>query len=195
MLDYQLILRWTLFTCVGWLFGIPIIIVLALLGEAVGIGGAQTIVGAGMGAGIGLLQSRVIRRLVHNPFWWICSCVIGLGTPFLVTDILNLVGWSLPYSLLAAIGIGGLVVGVWQSLLFSSRITKTGLWIVASVFGWTLAAATSSAADYLARSHSIRGIWGAFAYVGLVAAGGLILGTVTGIGLAWMSRKEAVKSQ
>ena len=45
-------------TWAGWLLGIPFIIILALMGEAVGIGGSQFLVGAGMGTGTGLLQSR-----------------------------------------------------------------------------------------------------------------------------------------
>ena len=68
MIDRKLFVSWILATWVGWLLGIPIIIVLALIGEAVHIGGAQFLVGAGMGTGIGLMQALVIRRTLHKSF-------------------------------------------------------------------------------------------------------------------------------
>jgi hypothetical protein len=90
-----------------------------------------------------------------------------------------------------SIAIGGLIVGGWQALMLSSQLRKTGWWIVASVLGWALAAGTSSIADSLPRSHAIRGVWGALAYLGIVAAGGLILGLVTGICLVWLFQHES----
>ena len=187
MIDRKLFLSWIRTTWIGWLLGIPIIIVLALIGEAVHMGGAQVLVGAGMGTGIGLMQGRVIRSILHKSTLWIWSCIIGLGAPFLLTDISKLVGWNLPYSLPVSIGLGGLIIGSWQEIILRSRLRKTGWWIVASALGWTLAAGTSAIADS-PRSRAIRGIWGAVAYLGIVAAGGLILGRVTGLCLAWLFR-------
>ena len=63
-------------------------------------------------------------------------------------------------------------------------------WILNTWLGWTLAAGTSYMADSLVRSHSIRGITGALAYLGILLAGGLVLGAFTGICLAWMPRRE-----
>lgn len=191
MLDRKLIISWIRLTWLGWLLGVPIITVLALIGEAVGIGGSQSLVGVGMGTGIGLMQGRVIRRLLHKSAWWVLSSIIGLGVPFLVTDISKFAGWNIPYSLFASIAIGGLIVGCWQSVLLRSRFDKTKLWVVGSLLGWTLAALPPAKADSILRSHSIRGIWGALAYLGFVAGGGLILGAVTGIFLAWIARNES----
>lgn len=191
MIDRRLFFSWVRLTWLGWLLGVLIIIVLALIGEAVGIGGAQVLVGAGMGTGIGLMQVRVRGSVLDKPAQWIWSCIIGLGAPFLVTDVSKVAGWNLPYSLWVSIGLGGLIVGNWQALILRSRHRKTGLWIVASVLAWTLAGGTSAIADSLQRSHAIRGIWGACAYLGIVAAGGLVLGIVTGICLAWMFQHES----
>lgn len=190
MIYRKLFLSWIRATWLGWLLGIPIIIVFALIGEAIHIGGAQVLVGAGMGTGIGLMQGRVIRRLLQKSALWICSCIVGLGAPFLFTDISKVVGWNFPYSLPLAIVLGGLIVGSWQALILRSRLPKTGLWIVASALGWTLAAGTAAMADS-SRARAIRGIWGAVAYLGIIAAGGLVLGIVTGLCLAWLFRSES----
>ena len=191
MIGRKLFFSWIRVTWLGWLLGIPIIIVLALIGEAVHVGGAQFLVGAGMGAGIGLMQALVIRRILHKSVLWICSCIVGLAAPFLVTDLSTFVGWHLPYSLPAAIGVGGLIIGIWQALILRSRFRKTGWWIVASVLGWTLAAGISALADILPRRHVLQGIWGALAYLGIILGGGLILGIVTGLCLAWLVRSES----
>jgi hypothetical protein len=114
IIDRRLFLSWIRNTWLGWVVGIPIIIVLALIGEAVHIGGLQVLVGVGMGTGIGLMQGRVIRRTLHKSAPWISSCIVGLGAPFLLTDISKAVGRNLPYSLPAAIALGGLTIGSWQ---------------------------------------------------------------------------------
>src|ERR1041384_7231917 len=136
MIDRKLFVWWARNTWFGWLLGVPIIIVLALVGEAVGIGGAQALVGAGMGTGIGLMQGRIIRTKLHKSATWIWSCIVGLGLPFLVTDISKVAGWKLPYSLLVLIALGGIIVGGWQALILRSKIRNTGWWIVASAVGW-----------------------------------------------------------
>ena len=136
------------------------------------------------------MQVRVIRRILPKSVLWICSCIVGLGAPFLLTDLSKFVAWNLPYSLPAAIVLGGLIIGIWQALILRSRLRQSGWWIVASVLGWTLAAGMSALADS-PRLHAIRGIWGALAYLGIIAAGGLILGIVTGLCLAWLVKSES----
>jgi hypothetical protein len=130
MIDRKLFVSWIRTTWFGWLLGIPIIIVFALIGEAVHIGGAQVVVGAGMGTGIGLMQGRIIRRILHKSAPWIWSCIVGLGAPFLLTDISKLVGWNLPYSLPVAIAIAGLIIGSWQALILRSPAPQD--WMVDS---------------------------------------------------------------
>lgn len=191
MIDRRLFISWVRATWLGWVLGIPFIIVLALVGEAVGIGGAQVLVGVGMGASVGLMQGRIIKKILNQSALWIWSCIVGLGVPFLMTDLAKVAGLNIPYSLLGAITIGGLIAGGWQTLILRSHIRRAGSWMMASALGWTLAAGISATADSLPRSHSLRGIWGALAYLGIVAAGGLILGLVTGACLAWMFRHES----
>jgi hypothetical protein len=87
---------WIGATTLGWILGVPLVAGLAIIGEALGIGGVQVLVGAGMGLGVGLLQGRLIRRLGvsaralgHDPRFALYVCVIlggaiaGLGGPLL----------------------------------------------------------------------------------------------------------------
>lgn len=180
----QLFGRWIRATLAGWLLGIPLIIILALIGEAVGIGGAQVLVGVGMGAGIGFMQGRVIKRALKAPTYWFWSCLVGVGTPFLAVDIARLAGKQFPYSLQASIALGGFIAGVWQQFILRPHSCNSGWWILASAFGWTLAAGTAAVADW----QPLRGLWGAVAYLTIVASGGLILGLITGAALVWMLR-------
>jgi len=149
--------RWVHATWAGWALGIPIVVVLALITEAVGIGGVQVLVGAGMGAGIGLMQGRAIRGVLGRFAPWFWSCVVGLGLPFLAADVAKRARWDFPYSLYLSVALGGLIVGVWQALLLRPHFRNTGWWIVGSVVGWNLAAGMAAVADALQRSHSIRG--------------------------------------
>jgi hypothetical protein len=178
--------RWVRATWAGWVIGIPIVVVLALIGEVVGIGGVQVLVGAGMGTGIGLMQERAIRSVLRRGAPWFWSCVVGLGLPFLAADVAKAARWDSHYSLYLSVALGGLIVGVWQASLLLPHLQNTGWWIVGSVVGWNLAAGMVAAADALQRSHSIRGLWGALVYLGIIAGGGLILGLITSIPFVWL---------
>ena len=172
MSDRTVFRRWVIATWLGWVLGIPIIVALALTGEAVGIGGAQVIVGVGMGTGIGLTQGRAMRRLLEKSTPWFWSCAVGLGVPFLAVDIAKALGRPLDYWLGACVALGGLIVGVWQASILRSSRQGTAWWVVGSVVGWSLAGAMSAVADTLTRSQSLRGIGGALAFLGTVAGGG-----------------------
>lgn len=184
--------QWIRATFAGWILGIPLIIALALVGEAAGIGGVQVIVGVGMGAGVGLMQGRVMRTVLGKFGPWFWSSVVGLGLPFFMADIAGVVRWDSPYSLYLAVILAGLIVGIIQAFILHSRFYNTGWWIVGSVVGWSMASATVALADTLPRAHSLRGVWGALAYLAIVAAGGLVLGIITGISLVRLLRHERV---
>lgn len=184
---------WVRATWYGWLLGVPLVIAFALVGENVGIGGRQVLVGLGMGTGVGLLQSRAIRSVLPHPAAWLASCILGLGVPFLGTDVATTIGADVRYALPVAVASGGLLMGVWQALLMRGRVRAPAWWILASAVGWTLAAGMAYLADAQGRGgHVIPGIAGALLYLGTVAAGGLILGFVTGVVLPRLARNHAV---
>lgn len=190
----QMFARWVRATFVGWILGIPLIIVAALLGELFGVGGMQFLVGAGMGAGVGLMQGRAMRNVLLKFGSWFWSCVLGLSAPFVIADIGSALGVGIPYMVYFAVATGGLIVGIWQAYLLRRHFDRTVWWVVGSLLGWSLASGTGALAGVLTQSQSMRGIGGALAYLGIVASGGVVLGVVTGIVLVWGLRKNSVVS-
>jgi hypothetical protein len=183
-------LRWIRATWLGFVLGVPFIAVLALLGEAIGIGGAQGLVGAGLGLGVGFLQARALHGVLDRRGRWIWSSVVGLAVPFLAIDLARLAGWTLPYFLLICIALGGLIAGGWQAAILRTRFQGTAVWILASTGGWALAGALALYADSLSASRALRGGWGALAYLGMISIGGLAVGLVTGVALVSIVRQH-----
>ena len=183
MSDRSFLFTWVRATWVGWVLGVPLIIVMALIGEVMGIGGAQVLVGAGIGAGVGLLQGRAIRPILGRSGPWFWACVVGISAPFLGWDLASAARWPSPYSPYVALGLGGFLAGAWQAALLRERFGNPAWWVASSALGWTVAGGTAAIADWLTRSRSVRGIWGAVAYLAIVALGGLILGLITGVAL------------
>ncbi len=175
--------RWIRATFLGWVLGVPIIILLALLGEMVGIGGAQVLVGAGMGAGVGLMQLPLIGAFRPRRAPWFWSSTIGLSLPFLVGDVGKLLGRELPYSLYVCVAVGGLIVGVWQAYLLRARFRALHWWVVSSLIGWSGASAAAALADQFPKQGAISGVLGLLIYLFVLIAGGLVLGLCTGAAL------------
>ena len=181
---------WTRATWVGWVLGVPCVVVLALLGEALGIGGVQVLVGAGMGTGLGFMQSRALRGVLPKPRLWFWSCAFGLALPFLAFDLAKAAEWKITYSLYVCVVLGGLIVGIWQALILRTRFHNTVWWAIASVVGWSATSGMAALSESLSRSHSLRGLGGALAYLGIIASGGLILGLITGVPRVWLLRHK-----
>ncbi len=131
MTDARLLKRWVLATWGGWALGVPTIALFALIGEAMGIGGSQVLVGAGMGAAVGLTQGRIVKGLFGRFLPWFLASMLGLAAPFLVSDLAPYSGWQMEYSLYRAVLFGGVVVGIWQALL-RPRVRMPALWALAS---------------------------------------------------------------
>lgn len=184
----QVFYKWVRATWTGWVLGIPFIIALALVAEAAGIGGAQVPVGLGMGTGIGLMQARAIRSVGPKAALWFWSCVIGLGVPFLATDIANAAGYEVTFSLYLSVALGGLMVGILQAFILRPNLHHRVWWVTGSLVGWAMASSMVAVAESLSRIRPLRGLWGAFAFLGTVAGGGLVLGVITAVSLVRVLR-------
>lgn len=162
----------------GWLVGIALVIALALVAETMGIGGVQTVVGLGMGAGVAVLQARVLRDRIA-PRTWIAVTTLGLALPFLVADLLASGPWSIPYSLPITTVTGSTLVGVLQARALRARDRKAVTWVLASAIGWSLAAGMVALADTLRLAGALHGVLGLVGYLVAFVGGGVVLGGAT----------------
>jgi hypothetical protein len=170
--------RWIRSTWIGWLIGVPLIVIFALLGEMLGIGGSQGLVGLGMGAGVGWMQRRVLAPVLDRSIRWLWATMIGLSIPFVGYDLLRLMNVEMAFSLYVAVAIGGGIVGLWQGLILVPLGVSLAAWMLASLAGWSAAAAMAGAIPVTAGPS---GIAGALLYLATVAVGGAIPGLVTGL--------------
>ena len=175
--------RWFFMTTLGWLLGFVLVIAMASAIEVVG-GNFQFIVGVGMGAGVGLLQSRVLAQKLNAPKQWIWASAIGMGGAFLLWDVAAMAGVEEAFSLSVCVAIGGPVVGFAQSQLLKHGYDKTHWWILASFLGWG-----SPAGLVLLGESQLLGRVGGIMVVSTLFLGGTLLGAVTGKALLWLPER------
>lgn len=179
----SLFANWVRATTIGWLVGVPAVVLLAAAAEGLGESSLHSPVGGGVGLAVGFFQYRAIRNQLDRAGFWFWSSFLGFLLPFLVVDVARVAGISIRYSLYVAVICGGLITGVWQSILLRTTIASTILWIAVTVLGWAFASGAVRLADSLGRSILPRGVPGALSYLGIAASGGVALGIITGFAL------------
>lgn len=172
--------KWIKTTFFGWFLGIILILVLSSLFDAMGIEGFQFFLGIGMGAGVGFMQGRLLRTtaFVNKPWLW--TSIIGMGLPFMISDLLILYGnLSLgSYYIPICIASGSVLVSVLQFLYLKKGSPKAMLWILGCSLAWMLAGITVFAIDYtnhIADQVMVQFFLNLF----LILGGGVVLGLVT----------------
>lgn len=178
--------RWVRATTVGWLLGLALVVVLAMVWNMIG-GEAQFMVGVGMGAGVGYMQARVVGAWVDSTRQWLWMSIIGMGFPFVLWDFGAVAGIEAFFSLPRCVLVGGLLVGVLQQRLLRLRFERASWWIPACVVGWGLPAGMIALGD----SSLLPGPLSLLSFIAIFF-GGLILGAVTGRALVWISRRSVV---
>jgi hypothetical protein len=172
-------------TSLGWIVGIPVMVLLFIGAEAVGLSEGQFLIGLAMGATIGFLQWLVARRSFGATSMWFWASVVGMTLPFALCD---LIGYNLDgYVLIAPAALGALLVGIGQHRLFGVRSIRAYCWIPASAIAWVLAAATTLALlaiHYNPASGPLVWLRPLLAFV----SGGIVLGVNTGCVLVWLFR-------
>lgn len=158
------IIRWILASFLGWLLGLIFTIVLAVSLETLTGGGAQFMVGLGIGAGVGYMQGRVLKEQLANMMSWDWASTIGMGLPFILWDISALTGGGLPFSMPLCVAIGSLIVGILQWRLLQPLSPKAWWWIPGCFLGWTL---TAGLTDLLA--------------IIIIFFGGAVMGAISGL--------------
>ena len=175
---------WTRATTLGWLIGLVLVVVLAMVWDMIG-GGAQFMVGVGMGAGVGYMQARVARAWTGRIQPWLWTSTIGMGVPFVFWDIGSLTGMNALSSLPVCVPVGGLLTGALQQRLLRPQFRRTSWWIPACVVGWGLPAGVIALVD----SDLLPPVFSLLSTI-VIFFGGLLLGAVTGKTLQWMSPSE-----
>lgn len=174
---------WVLATFCGWLLGVVVIVLLAGIGELVHVGD-QFSLGIGMGWSIGYAQWRGGRKWFGPSSEWMWASVVGMGTPFVLSDLVGAWGHApIPFLVGLNAALGGLLVGLWQRRMLRSHSARANWWVPACSAGWMLAGALPHAL--------IRGGPGPhWSNLVGIALGGVVLGVVTGGALVWVLRSS-----
>lgn len=173
--------KWVLFTFLGWLLGIVLILFLSGMFDSVGIEGLQFYVGLGVSAGVGFMQWLVLRKTVGMSLNWLWYSLLGIATPFLVFDLISI---FTPYSLKEyyipiSVIIGGIAIGALQAKLLKPYVNgSTTPWIWLSFGAWALAALAVLAIEYT-KEVSSNNLVLFFLNLVLILIGGPIIGWLT----------------
>ena len=119
--DWAIWIQWVLVTTVGWMLG------LALGGEI------------GVGVFVGAAQWVVLRRYFSQAWWWILASAAGwlVGWAIITSGLFVPPGGG-PFTAIVSGAVFGLTMGVAQWLILRMWTRLAGLWILASIPGWTI---------------------------------------------------------
>ena len=186
--------RWVLLTVVGYSVGFLLGFVFGyfLLGNVM--------IWVVVGAGVGFMQWRTLRRFVQRSGWWVPANMTGLTVSFgLYAIVVNLweevpfdLGW--PLGVLGhalALVLGGAFAGLLQQRILRRHMGRSVWWMLANAAGWGLSAFGFAIPTDM--SGRYPGVLGQVLVIlnGMLApaVAGVILGTVTGGALIWLLRQ------
>lgn len=180
---------WIRSSGLGWLLGLALLTVLALLADLLGSGEgeSQFMVGVGIGLGVGYAQGRTLRAWLGRSIGWIAASTLGMGALFVLHDIAAATGMEFPYSLPLYVLVGGLLTGLWQGALLRRVSERARWWPIASVIAWGVPALCVALGD-----ASGTGVIGDIASLTAILLGGGMLGATSGGVLRWILARPAV---
>jgi hypothetical protein len=177
--------RWTIFSSIPIVTGVPILLILAIivLDESLI---AYSIVGLLLGAILGASQGFVLQNYGYPLMRWVMMSTIGLGTSIPAVFILYDRNISAGYVAPLAIG---LVLGITQTMAFPNYSSINLVWIPASIVGAIVAYFVGSLIDPFQRPlDSPIGV----AFI-LCQAAMLTIpfyGLITGLVIEWITRRK-----
>ena len=131
--------KWILFTSIGWVLGIALILILLIPLESLKINvGGQAIVGIGMSAGVGFMQWLLLKQKSPVRINWIWLSILGFSLPFILFDVLAyFIKISPEIYVPIATALSGVLAGWLQArfVLKCSAEDSRG-WILFSFLGW-----------------------------------------------------------
>jgi sugar lactone lactonase YvrE len=195
------LLLWVIASAVGWglipflVLGVVLPVLRVLFSKQMVMGMSEfsytfqgaifgIILGILFGLTISVLQWLVLRRHITKACWWIAATVTGLslGIPLGIVALRSLfagptaIGGPSYFIILAAI-VPGIIVGLLQQMALQQHFSRAWWWMLPSALTWPVPLI------YLFEGVEVRD-------AGLLAGLGLILGTISGIALFFISRKR-----
>ena len=164
--------RWLLGNALGWLLGVVLVVILALAFETIGTSN-QSIVGLGMGAGVGLMQAWALGEHIEDRARWVWASALGMLVPFVGWDLAAIFDLAEFMSLPLCVAIGAPLVGAVQARCF--RSPRRAWWVGLSLLGWALPVTAVALGDWTALPLWLR-IGCSF---GGMFGGGLLYGVIT----------------
>ena len=134
-----LLLRWILFTTMGWIAGIPLLMLLSGILEPVGLG--KTAIALGMSLGISGFQWLILRKHFPESINWISLSPAAFTVPFLLVDVFG-AGWftSTEMGIVTCTLVGSILMAVVQyQFQLKSRGMPLLLWASVNLFAYALA--------------------------------------------------------
>jgi len=171
---------WIQATTVGWFLGLLLLFGLILLWSPFG-NDAQFMVGIGLGAGVGYMQSRLMRGWIRGAHRWTLASTLGQGSLFVVHDVARGVDVPFPYSAPLYVLVGAFLTGVWQASMLSAISPRARWWPVGSILGWAL-----PAASILLDDSGKAGVVGDAVGLAAIFLGGAMVGAGSGGVLRWI---------
>ncbi|MBL7849815.1 MAG: hypothetical protein JNN04_02855 [Cyclobacteriaceae bacterium] len=182
--------KWIVFTSLGWIAGIPLLILIAGALEPIGLG--NTSIALGMSAAIAFFQWLVLRRFLTQASRWIWISASAFIIPFLIADLLGDKLFSTPETAIVSCTIVSsvlLAIGQFRFILKGEGVQWPS-WVTVNLVSYALALVP----PFVLTVGRIRELNLPEALsVGLsfltVLAGGPIIGWLTGIILCRYIRK------
>lgn len=186
--------RWVRATFAGWALGFLLVLVFVAITSVIGLGDTQFAVGLGMGAGVGLRQSRLLAPFTGSRRPWVLASALGIALPFVVFDITDAFLSDTTYSLPVMVVVGGLAAGLLQWRILRAIATRAGWWVPASLAGWSLAGGAVAFNDRFLPpgSAGLTGLAGALVFIAMVLVAGVLLGVATAVALVRIVRRGDV---
>jgi hypothetical protein len=173
--------RWIKATFWGWLLGVIFILMLSSFLDSIGIEHMQFYLGVGIGAGVGVTQWILLQKTsIIKTKKWIWYSILGMGIPFIILDLA--LTSDPAYKPVLGVSLGALTLGLLQYSMLKNYTAKAWLWIFGCFAGWSLATLIAFSINYtMPLAGQISALLLAFINLGLILAGGIVLGIITGI--------------
>src|SRR5687767_5123511 len=86
--------KWIIWTSMGWILGIMLVIVLSVPLDNEGAKDLQLFVGVGMGTGVGFTQWMLLKKFYRISINWLFFSLAGMGSAFLLLELRVAETWS-----------------------------------------------------------------------------------------------------